>query len=90
MNIQAIKLQVQAVTGTSLVWNKTTKTHDEVTVSPTVWVNDAGRLCVSAEDGLDFADYWGDCYIASGIEAVAKANGTYWEWENCGCISLAN
>lgn len=90
MNIQAIKEKVQAITGTDLVWNKATKTHDEVTVHPTVWINEAGRLCVSAEDGLNFADYWSDCYIDSGLEAVAKAHGAYWEWEDCGHISLSN
>lgn len=90
MNIKAIKSEVAAVNGIDLVWNTVTKTHDEVTVHPTVFVNDAGRLCVSAEDGLGFADYWSDCFVSSELETIASNHGAYWEWENPGVISLSN
>jgi len=53
--------------------------------------NEEGNILLSAEDGPAIADYWGECnngipYIAPELEAWAKENNGYWEWENAGSI----
>lgn len=58
--------------------------------SPTTFLRN-NTVYVSAEDGGDFADYYGEfrggyTWIHPLLEEWAKANGGYWEWENPGCI----
>lgn len=65
---------------------------DEITVHPEVWIRN-DMVFVSGEDGRDWADYYGEyrkgyAYINPQLEALAKANGGYWEWENPGCIAF--
>lgn len=64
--------------------------YEEITVHPEVWIRD-GMVFVSAEDGRDWADYYGDyrggySYINPQLEALAKKHSGYWEWQNPGCI----
>ena len=60
------------------------------TVKPTMfWRDDA--LYLSAEEGDGLADYYeefGDA-IHPDLTAWADAKGYYWEWENAGCLILA-
>jgi len=54
-----------------------------------------GLLFVSAEDGQGFADYYGQFtggypYIDERLEKFAEKHGCYWEWQDAGCIVLAN
>lgn len=91
-NIDKVKKALLNVTATDLVYNRTTKSFDEIQVSPTIIERDR-KLLVSAEDGI-FADYYGDfrdgCpWIDGKLEQLAEKNGFYWEWENTGCICLA-
>lgn len=64
--------------------------YDLVEVSPTVLVRD-GQLYVSAEDGPNFADYYGEYrggypWIAPELDAWAARKHGYWEWDNPGAI----
>lgn len=47
-----------------------------------------GQIIVSAEDGLGFADYYGDGYpyIDQRLEEIAEYYGYFWEWETPGAI----
>jgi hypothetical protein len=65
-------------------------TYADIDVHPTVFERD-GRLIVSAEDGLPWADYYGEFrggypWINPVLEAWAEEKGGFWEWENPGCI----
>ena len=60
--------------------------------SPDIFIRD-GLLKVSAEDGEDFADYYGEFrggypYIDKRLEKIADKYDTYWEWDNPGVITL--
>lgn len=48
---------------------------------------------VSAENGDDAADYWGEYrggypWINPKLEELANKYKAFWEWENPGCIAL--
>ena len=67
----------------------------DVSIAPAIFKNDAGQLMVSAESGLDVADYYGEFrgelpWIHPAIEAVAKKHGMYCEWENAGVVSFSS
>lgn len=52
-----------------------------------------GLIYVSAENGDDAADYYGefrggDPWVCPRLEKWAEKRGCYWEWENPGCIVL--
>lgn len=64
------------------------------TVAPHSFIRD-GLLHVSAEEGDDAADYYGEFrggypWINPTLENFAKENGCYWEWDNPGCIVLVH
>ena len=64
-------------------------------VRPTAYVNEDGQLEVSAEDGKDFADYYGEFrggypWIAPILEAWAHHFGLHWEWQHPGAIVLTD
>ena len=66
--------------------------NDVITVyiKPLAFERD-GMLCVSAENGDGFADYYGEFrggtpFIHPDLEKWAADHGGYWEWENPGCI----
>lgn len=91
-NRAAIVEALKALTKKWYAWDKVAKDLIETTVSPTVIERD-GKIVVSAEDGLYWADYYGefhggDMYIDPILEAFAKERGLFWEWENPGAISL--
>lgn len=49
--------------------------------------------CVSAENGDDMADYYGEYrggypWINPALESFAESHGCYWEWLNPGSIAL--
>ena len=54
-----------------------------------------GMLYVSAEEGDDAADYYGeyrggDPWINPKLEELACNNDAFWEWQNPGCIELCD
>ncbi len=64
-------------------------------VVPTTFVDERGALCVSTEDGKDFADYYGEFrggypYIKPALVEWAKKLGMYWEWQHPGSIVLVD
>lgn len=64
-------------------------------VTPTAYVNERGMLEISAEDGKDLADYYGEFrggypYIHTVLVAWAKKLGMYWEWQHPGAIVLVD
>jgi hypothetical protein len=83
---------LKALKKPGIEWNKATKTYDDIDVSPTVIERD-GKVLVSAEDGLNWADYYGEFsggmpFIDKRLEEFATAHGMYWEWESPGAIYL--
>lgn len=73
-------------------YDKASKAYVDTQVVPTVIERD-DKIIVSAEDGLLWADYYGefsggDMWIEPVLEAFAKEHGLHWEWENPGAISL--
>jgi hypothetical protein len=53
--------------------------------------NHGVEIYISAEDGDGVADYWGQWnneipYIHPKLEAWAESHGSYFEWQNAGCI----
>ena len=73
-----------------MVWNKETKEYDDKFVSPYSFIRD-GYLYISSEHGDDAADYYGEyrggyAWINPLLEAWAKSNNGYFEWQNAGCI----
>ena len=65
---------------------------DFQTTAPFTWIDDDGVLHVSAENGDDAADYYGEFrgglpHINPKLEAAAKTCGMYWEWDHAGSIS---
>ncbi len=91
-NVEKIKAKLERVTTLGIKWNPETKTHDDVELHPTVFVQD-GVLKVSAEDGRGYADYYGEYrggypWIEPKLEQFAAAHGLFWEWQNPGCIGL--
>lgn len=90
--IEKLKVELAQITIPKLVWNKENKDFDEVLVPPTIFYRN-NFIIVSAEDGNDFADYYGEyrggySWIHPKLEAWAKEKGYMWEWENPGCIQL--
>lgn len=62
----------------------------EVYKEPKSFIRD-GQLYISAENGDDAADYYGefrggDPYINPALEKFAAKNKGYFEWVNAGCI----
>ena len=56
---------------------------------------EAGMLYVSAEDGDDAADYYGEFHqgwpwINPKLECLAKSYRAYWDWVNPGQIVLSD
>lgn len=84
---EALAAEVQEINRTGVA---TQFPYDLVEVTPTVLVRD-GQLYVSAEDGPNFADYYGEyrggCpWIAPELDAWAARKHGYWEWANPGAI----
>lgn len=84
--------QILEIKSKDLKWNKITRDFEEVDVFPNVFEKD-NALCVSAEDGAHFADYYGECrggypWIHPELEALAEKNHMFWEWDDAGSISL--
>ena len=76
-------------------WDKEAKDMVAVQKRPTGFVDEYGTLCVSAEEGDGFADYYGEFHdgyphIDPALEEWAAQSGQYWEWKNPGCIALYN
>ncbi len=64
-------------------------------VEPTARVNEDGHLEISAEDGKDLADYYGEFrggypWIHPRLETWAKRLGFHWEWQHPGAIVLTD
>jgi hypothetical protein len=90
--VKALQASCLALVTQDLVYNSDTADYEYGNVNPTVFIRD-GVLHVSAEDGKPWADYYGEyrggyAWINPTLEAWAKANGMYWEWQNPGCIAL--
>jgi hypothetical protein len=73
-------------------YDKAKKEYVDIEVSPTVIERDS-KIIVSAEDGLRWADYYGEFeggyqWIEPVLEAFAKEHGLHWEWNDPGSISL--
>lgn len=88
--LHALRADIAKVVGRILKWDSTGRRYTEVPVHPTI-IERSLTLLVSAVDGKDFADYYGEYrgnvpYINRVLIAVAKKHGGYWEWENPGAI----
>ena len=75
-----------------MVWNRETKEHDDKLVAPHAFIRD-GQLFLSAENGDDAADYYGEfrggyAWINPILEKFATENKCYWEWQDAGTIVL--
>jgi hypothetical protein len=75
-----------------LVWNRETREHEDKLVAPHAFIRD-GYLYVSAENGDDAADYYGEyhggyAWINPILEKFATDNKCYWEWQDAGTIVL--
>lgn len=73
-----------------LRWSKEAKEFDEIFELPHTFVRDE-MLYISGEYGDNAMDYYGDfnngyAWINPVLEAWAKKNKGYWEWENAGAI----
>lgn len=74
-------------------WDSASREYVEIMISPTVIERD-GKVIVSAEDGLEWANYYGEMdegpypWIHKTLEDFAEDYDMHWEWENPGCISL--
>lgn len=60
---------------------------------PQVFISDTGAVCISAEDGCYFADYYGEGHgdypwVHEAVEAFAKEHDLMVEWQNPGAIGL--
>lgn len=91
-NVQVLEAQCKALKFDTIKWNKTTKTYADIQVSCDCFVKD-GVLMVTSDDGQGIIDYYGEyrggyAYISPALEAFAKANGCFWEWNNPSSISL--
>ena len=62
----------------------------DVLKRPYAFIDSEGHLLISAEQGDDAADYYGRGYpwINPVLEAWAKDNGGYFEWQHPGAISF--
>ena len=74
----------------SYIWVKTDLVKAKV--SPTVYECD-NHILISAEDGKDIADYYGECrggypYICEELEALADKLGVIIEWQDAGTLSI--
>jgi hypothetical protein len=78
-------------------WDKEKKEHISCVVKAPIFERDGQVLCaLDTGDGYLFADYDGEYrtdwpWINPILEDWAKENfgkGSYWEWENSGCLSL--
>ena len=67
---------------------------DDDEVNPTIVACDGPAICyVSAEDGTNFADYYGEFrdgypWINPKLEEFAASRGLVWEWIDPGTIGL--
>lgn len=63
-------------------------------IRPTLFVDrETGLLCLSAEDGGYFADYYGEYrggypWVDVRLEEWAAARGLVWEWRDPGTVRL--
>lgn len=95
MVADAIKAEVSAVEIDGIEYDRETREIRDIRVRPSVFPGgDSGAIVrVSAEDGLGFADYYGEYrggypWIAPALESFATARGLIWEWINPGAIGL--
>lgn len=91
-NAKVLEAECKALQFDALEWNKTAKTYDDIKVSCDCFVKN-GVLMVTSDDGRGIIDYYGEYrggypYIDPQLEAFAKANGCFWEWNNPSSISL--
>jgi len=91
-NVNVLEAECKEIKFPSLKWDKERKTYDDVEVSCDCFVKN-GVLMVTSDDGLGAIDYYGEfrggySYIDPKLEAFAKANGCFWEWNNPSSISL--
>lgn len=91
-NAQKIVAELKALKKPWMKWDAEKREYLDIEVSPTVIERD-GKIFISAEDGLVWADYYGEyaggyAVIDKRLEAFAKERGFYWEWENPGAIYL--
>jgi hypothetical protein len=92
MQNEKIVSELKALKKAGIEYDKQAREYKDVQVSPTVIERD-GKILVSAEDGLLWADYYGEFsggypIIDKALEDFAKARGMFWEWENPGAIYL--
>ena len=95
MNVQKqnrIVEQLKAIQKPGISYDTINKKYVDIMVSPTVILRD-DKIIVSAEDGRDFADYYGEFrggypFVDPVLEKFAATNNMFWEWENPGCIYL--
>lgn len=94
MNISKLeKLATTLPKIADLVWNKETKEHDDIEHPCPFLIHDS-KLLVSCESGIYTGDYYGEFtggypIVCEALEAWAKDNNGYWEWENPGAICFA-
>lgn len=91
-NAETLLAECKELKFPSLKWNKEAKTYDDVEVSCDCFVKN-GVVMVTSDDGLGAIDYYGEYrggypYINPKLEAFAKANGCFWEWNNPSSVSL--
>jgi len=86
---------VQSVEIEDFTWNERTKTHEfiDVKIGKLARIDEDGFVCVSAEDDLSTADYYGEFrggypWIHPKLEKLADDLGMYWDWKNPGEICL--
>jgi hypothetical protein len=97
-NIPKIVAELKALTKLDFDFVKNAEGKRELTeiqVAPTVFVQDDAVVCVSAEDGRGWADYYGEFSggyptIHEKLEQFAKVRGLNWQWQNGGVIALYN
>lgn len=90
--LEKLAEELQSIKSEGSKLNAVTKRYQPAMIRPTVIIRNE-ILYVSAEDGNYFADYYGEFrggypWIDPRLEAFAKRNGGYWEWENPGAIVL--
>lgn len=97
-NIPMIIVELKALTKKDFDFVKNAEGKSElveIEISPTVFVQDDAVVCVSAEDGRGWADYYGEFTggfptIDPHLEHFAKERGLNWQWQNPGVIALYN
>lgn len=91
MTYNAEKLKKEMISLETFEWNSEKGDLDETTIKPEMFICQNGLLHVSGEDGKGFVDYYGEFrggypYIDPKLEAWAKDQNGFWEWDNPGSI----